>query len=89
MEPIKTAQTQFQKRVARFILDNVGPLSTVDCWQIAQGAFPEKWKNRASRGALVGHIDRVATALGFIRLAPGNRFASAEFGMPHAMSHKK
>lgn len=27
-------------------------------WGIAAGAFPERWKKRAARGAMVGHIRR-------------------------------
>jgi hypothetical protein len=39
-------------------------------WSIAQKAFPEKWKRRSGRGALIGHIVRAASKLDSVVILP-------------------
>ena len=71
-------RTEFQGRVLRYVISRGH--HGADCWEIAQGEFPEKWKHRAGRGALVGHIDRAGSSLSeLVRLPPKDRFDSPSF----------
>lgn len=73
-------QTDFQRKVYECVR-TAGPLGA-STWQIAQMAFPEKWKVRAGRGALIGHIDNAGEVLGLVRLAPKTQFCDATFYIP-------
>lgn len=48
--------TDFQQAIVRAL--EKGPNQQLSRRVIAQIAFPEKWKRRQGRGALIGHIDR-------------------------------
>ncbi|MBK9497224.1 MAG: hypothetical protein IPO08_22445 [Xanthomonadales bacterium] len=58
--------TEFQKRIIEYVKNR--PNRMASRWEIAQGAFPEKWidikrsqGNRThGRGALIAHIRRAA-----------------------------
>ena len=68
--------TEFQKRILKFVKQS--PNAMASCWTIAQLEFPEKWKNKSGRGAVIGHIDRRGSAIeGMIRLTPRDRYDSA------------
>src|SRR5574341_364781 len=69
--------TQFQRRILGFIKGQGGDANT---WEIAQGAFREKWTRRSGRGALIGHIDRAASKIpNMVRLPPRDQWGQAHF----------
>lgn len=53
--------TEFQQKIVSVLLEF--PNGIAGTWEIAQKAFPEKWENRAGRGALVAHIRRAGLEL--------------------------
>jgi len=68
--------TDFAYRILKYVKKH-GDAST---WNIAQNVFPEKWKKRSGRGALIGHIDRVASKLPQLtRLPPRDQYGEVEF----------
>ena len=63
--------TEFQKRIIEYLK---GCPNRMDSrWGIAQGAFPEKWRKRAGRAAIIGHIDRAARKAGLVRFIPSSQ----------------
>ncbi len=67
--------TDFQRRILAFL--EICPNRMANTWEIAIGAFPEKWNHRSGRGALIGHIDRSGTKAGCIRLPPKSEYGEA------------
>lgn len=69
--------TEFQKAILWAV--ETEPSRSLSRWGIAQKAFPEKWKRRQGRGALIGHIDRAAAKMPqhLIRLPPLGRWSDA------------
>jgi hypothetical protein len=71
--------TDFQKRIIAFL--EKCPNRTASRWEIAQGAFPEKWtkvrgrRMYSGRAALIGHIDRAARKAGLIRFIPSSQYS--------------
>lgn len=58
-------------------------------WEIAIGAFPEKWNRRSGRGALIGHIDRAGIKAGLVRLPPKDEYGEAVLCLPRTMRVKR
>lgn len=71
--------TDFQRRVLEYVQQHSTGGKNVSAWVIAQNAFPEKWAKKAGRGALVGHIDRAADAVGLGRIPGADQFADPSY----------
>ena len=71
--------TEFQKAILWAVERGVNRMAST--WQIAQVAFPEKWKKPSGRGALIGHIDRAGQKMPdlLVRLAPKDQWDAATF----------
>lgn len=71
--------TDFQKAILWAVEQGTNQMAST--WEIAQVAFPDKWKKRSGRGALIGHIDRAGQKMSDIlaRLPPRDEHGEAIF----------
>lgn len=84
----KKKYTDFALAIARYLASDVPINGIADTWEIAQNVFPEKWKRPKGRGALIGHIDRVAYRHeeDFHRIPPEDMHGSAKLSLTHDAS---
>lgn len=73
--------TEFQRSILIAVPKGLNQMMST--WEIAQEAFPKRWRNPASRGALVGQIDKAGRKLKkcLVRLDPKNEHDDATFAV--------
>lgn len=61
--------TEFQERIREYV--ERCPNQMAGVYTVAANVFPERWKRRAARGAMTGHVRRAAEVCSGLIFLPG------------------